>query len=151
MSGGADRAPGEQILQGRVIRGGRAEGPALCSAEPISFYGGVDLDTGVVVERGHPLEGQALRDRVLVIPRGKGSTVGSWALLRLVRRGVGPRAVLCARCETIVAVGAILAEIPCVDGLDVASIGDGDRVDIEDGRVRVTPAVPGAVGGEGAA
>lgn len=125
---------------GRVIRAGSAEGLALVSAEPLSFYGGVDLDRGVVVEVGHPLEGQALAGCVLVMPRGKGSTVGSWAMLRLARRGLGPAAVLCACTETIVAVGAILAEIPCVDGLNLSAFKTGDRLRVTDGRVeRIAP------------
>jgi hypothetical protein len=122
-------------LQGRVIRAGRARGEALVSAEPVSFYGGVDLDTGRVVEPGHPLQGQALAGRVLVIPRGKGSTVGSWAILRLHRRGLGPVAILCQRCETIVAVGAILAELPCVDGIDPARIRSGQTVTVDGARI----------------
>jgi predicted aconitase with swiveling domain len=125
-------------LQGRVIRAGQATGTALVSAEPVSFYGGVDLDTGCVVEPGHPLEGEALAGRVLVIPRGKGSTVGSWAILRLQRKGLGPAAILCERCETIVAVGVILAEIPCVDGLDLARIRPGDNVVVDGKRVQVS-------------
>lgn len=129
-------------MRGRVIRKGKAEGPALVSEEPVSFYGGVDLQTGVVVEEGHPLAGKALGGHVLVIPRGKGSTVGSWALLRLARRGLGPRAVLCARCETIVAVGAILAEIPCVDNLDLGLIPAGSYLRVDGDRVEILAAPP---------
>ncbi len=125
--------------RGRIIRAGRATGEALVSPEPVSFYGGVDLDTGCVAEPGHPLEGQALAGRVLVIPRGKGSTVGSWAILRLERKGLGPAAILCERCETIVAVGVILAEIPCVDGLDISQIRTGQTVTVDGDRVQVTP------------
>lgn len=128
---------------GRVIRAGSGQGRALVSPEPVSFYGGVDLDTGRVVEPGHPLEGRALAGRVLVIPRGKGSTVGSWAILRLQRRGLGPAAILCERCETIVAVGAILAEIPCVDGLDMAAFHTDQTVTVDGETVRIEP------GGEG--
>ncbi len=125
-------------LQGRVIRAGRATGRALVSGSPVSFFGGVDLDTGCVVEPGHPLEGQALAGRVLVIPRGKGSTVGSWAILRLHRKGLGPAAILCERCETIVAVGVILAEIPCVDRLDITQIRTGQTVTVDGERVQVS-------------
>lgn len=130
-------------LQGRIIRKGCAQGKALVSLEPVSFYGGVELDTGCVVEPGHPLEGHPLAGRVLVIPRGKGSTVGSWAILRLQRRGLGPVAILCERCETIVAVGAILAEIPCVDGLDPTAFQTGQTVTVDGDTVRVD------TGGEG--
>lgn len=137
-------------LHGRVIRAGQATGTALVSGAPVSFYGGVDLDTGRVVEPGHPLEGRALAGRILVIPRGKGSTVGSWAILRLHRKGLGPAAILCERCETIVAVGVILAEIPCVDGLDLSQIRTGQAVAVDGPRVQVGGAGDGpASDGEG--
>jgi len=134
-------------LRGRIIRNGHARGTALVSAEPVSFYGGVDLDTGRVVEPGHPLEGEALAGRVLVIPRGKGSTVGSWAILRLGRKGLGPAAILCAQCETIVAVGVILAEIPCVDGLDLSQFQEGQTVVVDGARVQISG--PGQGPGQG--
>lgn len=135
------------ILQGRIIRAGLATGPALVSTEPVSFYGGVDLETGVIVEKGHPLAGEALGGKVLVIPRGKGSTVGSWAILRLQRRGLGPVAIVCRQCETIVAVGVILAEIPCVDQVDVTRIRSGQQVCVDGAEVRVedTPVGDAAV------
>ena len=127
----------ELTLAGRVIYGGEAAGAALCSPEPISFYGGIDLATGVVSEAGHPLAGQSLAGRVLVFPSGKGSTVGSYALLRLARTGLGPAALVMASCDTTVAVGAIIAEIPCVDLVDVAKIRTGDRLTIRGEEVRV--------------
>lgn len=122
--------------KGRVIRGGRAEGPALVSSAPLSFFGGFDLDRGVVSERGHPLEGRCVRGKVLVFPTGTGSTVGSFALLRMVRSGVGPAALVMGTCDTTVAVGAIIAEIPCVDGVDLAAIADGDVLTVEGQEVR---------------
>ena len=78
-------------LVGRSIYAGEGAGTALVSTAPISFFGGVDLETGVIVEKGHPLEGECLAGRVLVFPRGTGSTVGSFALLRLARDGCGWR------------------------------------------------------------
>jgi predicted aconitase with swiveling domain len=124
-------------LGGRVIRQGDATGEALCSSVPISFYGGVDLERGEVNEAGHPLEGRSFVGRILVFPAGKGSTVGSWALLRLARRGLGPAALICRECETIVAVGAILAEIPCVDRIDIERLRTGQRVSVAGSRVIV--------------
>ena len=81
-------------LQGRVIRAGQAAGVALVSPAPIGFLGGVDPDSGVVVEPNHPLQGQSVAGRVLVFPTGKGSTVGSYTILRLARNGVAPAAVI---------------------------------------------------------
>ncbi|MBN1642591.1 MAG: DUF126 domain-containing protein [Anaerolineae bacterium] len=124
-------------LQGRTIRAGSATGIALVSPEPIGFLGGVDPDTGCVVERGHPLEGQSVSGRVLVFPTGKGSTVGSYTLYRLARNGLGPAAIVNAQSEAIVAVGAIIAEIPMVDQIDITQIATGDRVTVQDGTVRI--------------
>ena len=76
--------------QGRSIYQGHAEGEALVTNMGISFFGGVDPDTGIVVERGHELEGQTVSGKVLVFPTGKGSTVGSYTLYRLRRNGVAP-------------------------------------------------------------
>ncbi len=118
-------------LRGRVIREGRASGSALVSLEPIGFLGGVDAATGVVVEKGHSLEGECLAGRVLVFPRGKGSTVGSYVIYSLARNGVAPVGMILAECEPIVAIGAIMADIPMVDQVDISGIQSGDNVSIE--------------------
>lgn len=125
-------------LTGRVIKSGRGEGPALVSPAPIGFLGGVDPDTGVVLEPGHPLQGRSVAGKVLVFPTGKGSTVGSYTILRLGHSGHGPAAMVNAESEAIVAVGAIIADIPMVDRIDIAQIRDGDWVVVEDGVVTVT-------------
>ena len=125
-------------LQGRVIKAGRCEGEALVSPEPLSFFGGVDAATGVVVEPGHPLQGQRIAGRVLVFPTAKGSTVGSYILYRLKKAGLAPAGIVNAESEPIVAVGAIIAEIPMVDQVDIAQIQTGDRVMIDEGSVTVS-------------
>ena len=88
-------------------------------------------DTGEVVERGSELAGQSVKGRVLVFPHGKGSTVGSYVLYRLAKNGAAPCAIVNARCETIVAVGAIISEIPCVDMVDVSKIKPGATVRVD--------------------
>ena len=97
----------------------------------ISFFGGVDPETGVVLERGHTLEGQSIAGKVLVFPSGKGSTVGSYTLYRLKFNGKAPAAVINAECETITAVGCIIAEIPCVDQIPLAQIHTGDELSVD--------------------
>ena len=118
-------------LRGRAIYDGKADGIALVSSSPMSFYGGVNPDTGEIVERGHELRGQSVKGRVLVFPYGKGSTVGSYVLYRLRKNGVAPCAILNAKCETIVAVGAIISEIPCVDMIDIGKIKPNAQVKVE--------------------
>jgi hypothetical protein len=124
-------------MQGRVIRAGRGAGRALVSPAPIGFLGGVDPDSGVVVEPNHPLNGQSVAGRVLVFPTGKGSTVGSYTILRLARNGVAPVAMINAESEAIVAVGAIIAGIPMVDQVAIGLIRDGDWVVVDDASVEI--------------
>jgi len=125
------------VLIGRVIKAGRARGVALVSPEPVGFLGGVDPDTGIVVEPGHVLEGESIAGRVLVFPTGKGSTVGSYTLYRLARNGVGPAAIVNAESEPIVAVGAIISDIPTVDQVDITQLSTGDVIVVEDEVVQV--------------
>ena len=120
-------------LRGRVIRNGRGEGRALVSDVPIGFLGGVDPDTGLVVEPNHPLNGQSIAGRVLVFPTGKGSTVGSYTILRLARNGLAPAAIVNAESEAIVAVGAIIGDIPMVDQIAITLIRNDDWVIVDNG------------------
>jgi predicted aconitase with swiveling domain len=124
-------------LQGRTIYDGQAEGEALVTSMGISFFGGVDPETGIVVERGHELEGQSIAGKVLVFPTGKGSTVGSYTLYRLKHNGLAPAAIVNAECETITAVGCIIAEIPCVDQVPIKEIQAGSWVVVEGGVLRL--------------
>jgi len=125
-------------MHGRVIRHGQAEGEALVSQQPIGFFGGVDAETGLIVESGHELEGESISGRILVFPTGKGSTVGSYTLYRLARKGLAPAGIINAQSEAIVAVGAIIADIPMVDCIDISRLETGDTVSIEDNTVEVT-------------
>ncbi len=122
-------------IPARIIFSGQACAPALVTSQAISFFGGVDPDTGIVVERGHELEGQSIAGKVLVFPTGKGSTVGSYTLYRLKHNGMAPAAILNAQCETITAVGCIIAEIPCVDELSLEHFRSGDLVQVDGGMV----------------
>jgi len=126
-------------MKGRSISPGKVEAEAIVSPDPIGFYGGIDAQTGVVIEKGHPLEGQSVTGKVLVFPNGKGSTVGSYVIYGLAKNGVGPAAIVNRETETIVATGAILAGIPCVDGIDIAKLTTGNRlaVDADKGTVTV--------------
>lgn len=129
------------IVKGRIISGGYAKGPALVTMQPISFLGSVDPKTGIVVEKGHELEGKSVAGRILVFPRGKGSTVGSYIMLQLKKNGVAPLAIINLEAETIIAVGAIISRIPMLDMLekDIYSFiknGMVVEVDAERGEIR---------------
>ena len=118
-------------LRGRTVVPGRATGIALVTDQPIGFLGGVDPETGRVVERGHPLEGRSIAGAILVFPHGKGSTVGSYVIYRLARAGLAPRAIVNRESEAIIAVGALIAGIPMVDRIDISRLGDGMRLVVD--------------------
>jgi predicted aconitase with swiveling domain len=87
--------------------------------------------TGIVVEKGHELSGKCIKDKVLVFPSGKGSTVGSYVIYQLKKNGAAPSAMINIKTEPIVAVGAIISGIPLVDRVEkdpVTTIKTGDKV-----------------------
>ncbi len=125
------------IVTGRIIKRGTASGYALVSPEPIGFLGGIDPDTGLVIEEGHPLLGECVAGRVLCFPTGKGSTVGSYTLYWMKKVGTAPVAILNVESETVVAVGAIISDIPMVDRVPLEEISSGDWVTVEGEQVRI--------------
>lgn len=130
-----------QTINCRTISKGVATGEALISSEPLSFFGGVDPNTGTVIESGHSLEGKSVAGKILIFPHGKGSTVGSYTLYRLSRNNKAPAAIINEECEPIVAVGAIISDIPAVDKpkKKIASlIRDGDRVTVDGTKGTIT-------------
>ncbi len=135
------------IFRGRMIKAGKAAGEAIVSPEAISFFGGIDPETGVVIEKGHPLEGQKIVGKILVFPTGKGSTVGSYIIYRLKQRGLAPAAIVNAQADPVVAVGAVIAEIPMVDLVPWEKISTGDFVEVDGNEVRVRKARAGEAGG----
>ena len=115
-------------LEGRKIYKGIAEAEAIVTKDGISFYGGVDPDTGIVVEVGHDLEGQSITGKALVFPTGKGSTVGSYTMYRMKKNNMAPAAIVNESIDTIIAVGCIISEIPCVDKIDINCIKNGQKI-----------------------
>jgi len=126
-------------MKGRTISPGKTEGEAIVSPEPIGFYGGIDIKTGIVIEKGHPLEGKCVTNKIFVFPCSKGSTVGSYVIYGLKKNGVAPAGIINKETETIVATGVILAGIPCVDQIDIEKIKDGDTIflDADNGIVEI--------------
>ncbi|MEM4473140.1 MAG: DUF126 domain-containing protein [Archaeoglobaceae archaeon] len=123
----------------RIINPGIAEGEALVSEDPVSLLG--DIDENGVFTVGK-LRGFSVADKVLIFPFGRGSTVGSYILLRLKKKGLAPKAIINRESEAIIAIGAIIAEIPLVDLIEeefFSKIKTGDRVFVNavDGYVEI--------------
>ena len=115
-------------LKGRKVYKGIAEAEAIVTKDGISFYGGVDPDTGKIVEVGHELEGQSITGKVLVFPTGKGSTVGSYTMYRMKKNNTAPVAIVNREIDTIIAVGCIISEIPCVDRINIENLKTGQHL-----------------------
>ncbi len=121
-------------IKARSISRGKASGEVLLSSEAIGFLGGVDPESGNVIEKGHPLEGKNVAGKVLVFPNGKGSTVGSYVMLQLAKNNKAPAAIINVSAEPIIVVGAIISGIPMVDQAeeDVYKIlKDGQKIEVD--------------------
>ena len=118
-------------ITGRSISKGTASGELLKTDTPISFLGGVDPRTGTIIDANHPLAGQKITGKVLAFPYGKGSTVGSYVLYSLSRNGTAPAAIINTECETIIAIGSIIAGIPAVDRLEGDLPENGTEVTVD--------------------
>jgi hypothetical protein len=120
-------------IYGRKISKGMTEGEALVTGQAITFLGGVDPDTGMVVENGHEIEGRSISGKILVFPRGKGSTVGVYTIYGMKKKGTAPAGIINVKSEQVIATGAIISEIPMLDSLEenpIEAIKTGDRIKI---------------------
>ncbi len=120
-------------LKGRGVVEGFGKGEALVAKSPISFLGGVNPLTGLIVDKNHELYGKCITGKVLVFPFGKGSTVGSYTLYALAKHGTKPAAIINVETEPIIAVGCVIGKIPLVDKLDknpIEVIKNGDLVKV---------------------
>jgi len=99
------------ISDGRILVAGDAGGELLNAVVGLSFWGGVDPQTGVVIDQHHPLRNQRLAGRVLAIPSGRGSCSGSGVLLELILNGHAPAAIVICEREEILTLGALVAEV----------------------------------------
>ncbi|HHY01006.1 MAG TPA: DUF126 domain-containing protein [Methanothermobacter sp.] len=130
------------MIKCRKISRGKAKGEVIVSNNPLSFLGGVDPNTGNVIDRGHQLYQQNISDKILVIPSGKGSTVGSYVIFQMAKNKTAPRAIIAMEAEPIIATGAIMASIPLVDHpeediFEILSNGDLVEVDADTQIIKV--------------
>jgi len=124
----------------RTISKGVATGELIVSKEPISFLGGVNPDTGEIIDPNHDLKGKFINDKILFIPGGKGSTVGSYVIFQMKKNNVAPRGIICLNAEPIIATGAIISEIPMADSPSSdAELKDGIKVELnsEEGKINI--------------
>jgi len=130
------------IVRSRAISKGKTEGKVLLSKDEISFLGDVDPKSGIVVEKKLDIYNKCIAGKILIFPRGRGSTVGSYVLYQLKKNKKAPKAIINLEAEIIVAVGAIISDIPMVDRPEknlfkLLENGDVIKVDGDRGIVEV--------------
>lgn len=132
-------------MKGAFHLRGEARGSVLRLPTPLSFWGGVEAETGRIIDHSQPHFGAELKGRILVMPSGRGSSSSSSVLAETIRNGTGPAAIIMQRPDPIVTAGAMVARslygIVCpvvvasierfVDGQTVAVRTDGEDALIE--------------------
>lgn len=126
----------QKTIKCRKISKGYAKGEVIITKDPLSFLGGVDPKTGIIIDSGHELYGEKITSKILIIPSGKGSTVGSYVIFQMAKNKTAPKAIISLKAEPIIATGAIMAGIPMVhepeaDILNILKNGDIIEVDAD--------------------
>ena len=120
------------MIECRSIAKGKGKGELIVSGEPISFLGGVNPENGTVIDPNPELKGQSIKDKVLFIPGGKGSTVGSYVIFQMMKNNTAPKAIICLNAEPIIATGAIMSDIPMVDSpSETKDLTNGTMVEVD--------------------
>ena len=99
-----------RIETAQVLVAGAGEGTVLVLAEPLSLWGGLNPETGQIIDQRHPQWGQVVTGKVLVLPCGRGSSSASSILLEAVRLGTAPAAIITNEPDGILALGAVVAQ-----------------------------------------
>jgi predicted aconitase with swiveling domain len=135
-------------VRGTVLHAGTASGPALVLREPLSLWGGLDPESGALIDAHHPQRGAQLSGRVVLMPGGRGSSSSASVLAEALRAGTAPAALLLGEPDLILAIGAEVADalygtrlpVVVVDAEWTATVRDGQPISVdEDGTVVATP------------
>jgi len=137
-SADADHRAGA-AAEARVLLDGEAEGDVLVLDAPLSFWGGVDPHTGIIIDVHHPQYRASVAGRVLVLPGGRGSSSSSSVLAEAIRLGTAPAGILMGEADDILVLGALAAaevygtRCPMVevDATTLAGLRDGMRVAVQ--------------------
>jgi predicted aconitase with swiveling domain len=116
----------ELILPGRVVIPGEAQGEALVSREPLSFWGGYDWQTGEIIDRRHQLSGSIAKGKILAIPFTRGSSTTTAVLLEAIRAGTAPAAILTTDTDFFFALAAVVAEELYAASLPLVALAEDD-------------------------
>ncbi len=132
----------QKIIKCRKIAKGQVKGEVIITRDPLSFLGGVNPNTGIVIDHHHELYDRKISGKILVMPTGKGSTVGSYVIYQMYKNNTAPSAIIALEAEPIIATGAIMAGIPMVDHpenniFDILKDGDEIELNADAGIIKV--------------
>ncbi len=122
------------MLQGRPLIEGEAQGAALVSSEPLSFWGGYDWKTGEIIDRHHALSGAVAKGRILAIPFSRGSSTTTAVLLEAIRAGTAPAAILTIEADFFFALASVVANELYATPLPLVALSESDfgRLETDD-------------------
>jgi predicted aconitase with swiveling domain len=128
-----------ELVAERVLVAGTAVGVALVLSEPLSLWGGLDPETGRIIDQRHPQVGEIVTEKVLVMPAGRGSSSASSILLEAIRAGTAPAAIITAEIDGILALGAAVGQevydrslpVLVLSGVDYGRLATGQQISIE--------------------
>ena len=99
-----NRSDGKILIQADI------SGEILLCPEGLSFWGGVDPETGTIIDIHHPCYKQNISGKILMMPSSRGSCSGSGVLLELCLKNIAPAAIIFHEAEEILSLGALVAE-----------------------------------------
>jgi predicted aconitase with swiveling domain len=113
-------------IQGKPFISGSANGTALVSKEPLSFWGGYDWKTGEIIDRRHPLSGSIAKGKILAIPFTRGSSTTTAVLLEAIRAGTAPNAIITTATDFFFALASVVADELYSNPLPLVAISEAD-------------------------
>ncbi len=136
---------GDLIINGKGLKSQSewvVEGEALVTDVPITFLGFVNRNTGVIEEEGHPINGQSMANKILIFPKGSGSTVAPYVLLGLFYNGNGPIAIINTDLDQQTIPACSLLGIPYAHSFNdnpcqTVNNGDKIRLKLNNGNVKL--------------
>ena len=114
------------LIRGHASIEGMASGTVLKLSDPLSLWGGVDLQTGRIIDASHPQRGAILADRLLAMPGSRGSSSSSSALVELARAKRAPAGVITTRADPILMIGALVADDLYGTPIPILIVSDDD-------------------------
>jgi len=122
-------------LIARPVIEGEATGAVLRSTTLLSFWGGVDVRTGVITDQESDLLGRAISGTVLVLPGTRGSSSGSSVLLELLANGNAPAAIVLGQIDAIIGIGVVVAKELGIRPIPLLELATDKQIDLHDGDV----------------